>query len=146
MKLLPRIRLSPSVLLLALGGLGLVGLSIASTKVYEQVKIQALASRSLARAQLIALRCKSYAQENDGRFPPSLDALESMSADVPILLTSPFAPSEKVGYTYHAALTKDSAPSEILLEDKFALSAGRSVVVRADLSGEIKRVAKPVNR
>ncbi len=101
------------------------------------------AAKSLSFAKQIALACKIYAADNDGAFPPTLDALvpSYFSADnLKKMLVSAFAPNEPVGFTYHPGLTDASDPKAILLEDKFAPTAsGQKIVVYVDGTGEIKK-------
>ncbi len=101
------------------------------------------ATKSLAQAKQIGLACKLYASDNDGKFPPTLDALVPMYLNDKKLFVSPFAPDEPEGYTYHAGLL-DSAPAgTVLLEDQFAPGvAGQKVIVHVDDSGEVTKATE----
>ena len=99
------------------------------------------ATKSLANAKQIGLACKLYAADNNGKFPPTLDALLPAYMNDATSFVSPFAPNEPVGYTYHAGLTEKSPAAAVLVEDKFAPGvAGQKVVVHVDDSGEVTKV------
>ena len=110
--------------------------------VFNSVSEKGKATKSLSQAKQIALACKLYAGDNDGKFPPSIDALYPTYLGSRTVLVSPFAPGEPEGYTYHAGLTENSPPNTVLLEDAFAPGvAGQKVVVHVDNSGEVTKTS-----
>ena len=110
--------------------------------VFNSVTQKGKATKSLAQAKQIGLACKMYAADNDGKFPPDLNALTPTYLSKGKVFVSPFAPDESVGYTYHPGLTDTAPPGTILLEDKFAPGvAGQRVVVHVDNSGEVTKAA-----
>jgi len=86
---------------------------------------------------VIAVSCKLYAADNDGKFPPTLDALVPQYVVDSKTLVSPFAPEVPIGYDYTAGLTEESPPDKVLIEDKFASREHQRVVVHVDMSGEV---------
>ncbi len=108
--------------------------------VFNKVSEKGKATKSLAQGKQIALACKMYAADNDGKFPPTLDALLPTYLEDKKLFVSPFAPDEPMGYLYHPGLTDDASPETVLLEDQYAPDdAGQKVVVHVDTSGEVKK-------
>ena len=97
------------------------------------------AADSEFKIKQIALACKLYAADYDGKFPPTLDALRPYLSDE-ILLVSPFAPDEPVGYTYTPGLTATSPAKDVLVEDKFAGKEHQRVVAHVDGSAEVTKV------
>jgi hypothetical protein len=91
----------------------------------------------LSTAKQIGTACRLYAVDNDGKFPPNLEALVPDYLPDAKSLVSPFAPNEPIGYNYTAGLTDTSRPDLDLLEDKFSAAEGVRVVVRVDTSGEV---------
>lgn len=108
--------------------------------VFNSVQLKGKATKSLSQAKQIGLACKLYAGDNDGKFPPTLDALIPTYTSNEKLFVSPFAPDEPMGYTYHAGLTDDSPPDTVLIEDKFSGKEHQRVVVHVDCSGEVTKV------
>lgn len=98
------------------------------------------AMNSLAHVEQIVLACKEYAIDNDGNFPPSLDALfpTYFSKKERAFLVSPLNPADPVGYIYTPGL-KDAPPSDtIVIEDKFAPSIiHKRIVVYKDGRGRM---------
>ncbi len=84
------------------------------------VRSREAASRS--NAKQLSLACKEYAIDNDGNFPPSLDALFPTYLNNRSLLISPFNPSDPAGYIYTAGLKDEPPYDAIMIEDKFAPS------------------------
>ncbi len=108
--------------------------------VFNTVSGKGKATKSLANAKQICLACKLYASDNDGKFPPTLDALVPTYMSDKKQFASPFAPDEPMGYTYHPGLLDSASPETILLEDKFAPDAAQQkVVVHVDGSGEVTK-------
>lgn len=97
------------------------------------------ASHSLANAKQIALACKLYAGDHDGKFPPTLDDLLPTYLGTRTIFVSPFAPGEPMGYTYTPGLTDNSPPDTVLLEDKHSVQEHQRVVVHVDCSGEVTK-------
>ena len=94
--------------------------------------------KSLSNAKQIGLACKQYAIDNDGHFPPSLNALFPTYLSTRSVLVSPLAPGEPIGYIYTVGLTDTSATDSVLIEDKFAPKAKhKRIVVYADDSARV---------
>lgn len=90
---------------------------------------EARALRCLANAKQIALACRLFAQDNEGRFPTALDELVPDYISDSILFSSPLAPkSDEVGYELLGGQETD-APSQVLVRGRFATSDGRRSVV-----------------
>ncbi|MDP9003754.1 MAG: hypothetical protein M3N12_03075, partial [Verrucomicrobiota bacterium] len=104
---------------------------------FAKARDQSKATKSLAQAKQIGLGCKMYAEDNDGTFPPTLDALVPKYVSDSKTLTSPFAPDVPIGYDYTAGLTEESPADKVLVEDKFSSREHQRVVVRVDMSGEV---------
>jgi hypothetical protein len=98
----------------------------------------AAATQSLSQAKQIATACKAYASDNDGKFPPTLEALVPKYLPDAKLFVSPFEPEVPMGYAYAAGLTDKSPPETVLLEDRYASQKGKRVIVHVDMSGEVK--------
>ncbi len=107
--------------------------------VFNKVQEKGKATKSLAQAKQIALACKLYAGDNDGKFPPSLDALVPTYLADKKLFASPYLPAEPMGYLYHPGLTESSPADTVLLEDQFSVDKGQKVVVHVDGSGEVTK-------
>ena len=136
----PRVPLLVSILLMALGVAGLVS-AVAAVPVFKSVQQKGMATRSLATGKMIALACKMYAMDNNGDYPPTLEALPLDYLPDRRVLVSPFAPNEPLGYVYHPGLTEASDPDAILLEDKYAPAAIKQrVIVHLDTAAEVTRV------
>lgn len=114
-----------------------------STPVISKTRDTATATKSLSHAKQIGIACKLYALDNNGKFPPSLEALVPDYLPDAKLFVSPFAPEVPVGYSYTAGLTESSPAETVLIEDKFASRESRRVIVRVDMSAE---VASPPGR
>ena len=71
----------------------------------------------------------AYANDHDGNFPPSLDALFPGYASNQSLLVSPFKPEEPMGYIYTAGLKNTAAAGLVLIEDKFAPALNHQRIV-----------------
>ena len=97
------------------------------------------AARSKENINQIALACRIYAGDHDGKFPPTLDVLTPDLLAAPFL-TSPFAPDEPTGYTYTPGLTIKSPAKDVLLTDKFAGKEHRRIVAHVDGSTEATKV------
>jgi hypothetical protein len=105
--------------------------------VFSQVEQRGKATKSLANAKQIGVACKIYALDYNGKYPPNLKVLvPDYLPDVSIFI-SPFAPDEPIGYIYHPGLTDSSPATAVLLEDKFAESEKKRVVIYADGRGEV---------
>ncbi len=107
--------------------------------VFNSVSEKGKSTKGLAQAKQIGLACKLYAGDNDGKYPPNLDALVPTYLQNRALFVSPLAPSDPMGYKYHAGLTDDMAPNTILLEDKYTAPGGGRVTVYLDCSGEVRK-------
>jgi hypothetical protein len=104
---------------------------------FMKARDHAKATKSLAQAKQIGMGCKMYAGDNDGKFPPTLDALVPDYVPDAKTFISPFAPEIPMGYDYTAGLTDQSPPDKVLIEDKFASREHQRVVVHVDGSGEV---------
>jgi hypothetical protein len=104
---------------------------------FSKARDHAKATRSLTQAKQIGLGCKMYAADNDGKFPPTLDALVPQYVSDSKTFISPFAPEVPIGYDYTTGLTEESAPDTVLIEDKFASREHQRVIVHVDMSGEV---------
>ena len=107
--------------------------------VYNSVQEKGKATKSLAQAKQIVLACKLYASDNDGKFPPTLDALAPTYC-MPTIFVSPFAPDEAMGYTYTPGKTEKSPATEIVVEDKFSGKEHQRIVAHVDGSAEVTKV------
>jgi hypothetical protein len=104
---------------------------------FSKARDKAKGVKSLANAKQIGMGCKMYAADNDGKFPPTLDALVPDYVPDAKTFISPFAPEVPMGYDYTAGLTEQSPSDKVLLEDKFASRENQRVVVHVDMSGEV---------
>ena len=107
---------------------------------FEGAQSRAKEIRSLSAAKQIGLACKRYASDNNGAFPPSLDALFPTYLTDHSALVSPFMLSDPAGYTYTppaANLSPADAPTTVIIEDKYAPTKGIRIVVYADDSARI---------
>ncbi|MEA3209116.1 MAG: hypothetical protein QOE70_2173 [Chthoniobacter sp.] len=107
--------------------------------VFGEVQERGKATKSLSNAKQIGLGCKLYAQDNNGKFPPSIEALVPDYLPDRSVFISPFAPNEPIGYAYTSGLTEASPPDTVLVEDKFAAQGRVRIVVRVDTSGQVIR-------
>ena len=107
--------------------------------VFNAVQEKGKATKSEAQAKQIVLACKLYASDNDGKFPPTLDALTPTYCD-PKVFISPFAPDEAMGYTYTPGLTEKSPVGTVVVEDKFSGKEHQRVVAHVDGSAEVKKM------
>jgi hypothetical protein len=82
-----------------------------------QAKAQETAS--LSKARQLGLACKEYAVDNNGNFPPSLDALFPTYLTDRSILVSPLMPNVPEGYDYTPGLKDTDPPDKILIEDHF---------------------------
>jgi hypothetical protein len=105
-------------------------------------RIRGSEAKSLSNAKDICLACKEYAIDNDGNFPPSLDALFPKYLTDRSVLVSHLLPSEPVGYTYTPpGLGKTNSPDTVVIEDKFAPTLTHDrIVVYADDSARILKI------
>jgi hypothetical protein len=109
--------------------------------VFGQVQEKGKATKSLSQAKQIALACKLYAVDNNGKFPPALQALVPDYLLDTSIFVSPFRLDARVGYDYTSGLTDTSPASTILLEDKFSPEVGHvRVVCHVDGSAEMIKV------
>ena len=98
------------------------------------------AAKSESNVKQIALACKLYAGDNDGKFPPTLDALVPSYVSDESIFVSPYAPDESAGYTYTPGLKDDSPANDVLVEDKFSGKEHQRVVAHVDGSAAVTRV------
>lgn len=106
--------------------------------------VRAREIRSLEEARQLAFACRVYAEDNGGRFPPSLDALIPAYLLDRAQLVSPLDPRDVVGYAYAPGLTESSPPKTIVIEDKFSPAAVHiRIVGYVDGSGDILKVPEP---
>jgi hypothetical protein len=110
--------------------------------VFGKVQEKGKATKSLSNAKQIATACKLYAIDNNGKFPPKLQALVPDYLPDATVFVSPFEPGEEVGYEYVTGLSDSSPPATDLVEDKFSARGGSRVVVRVDGSGEVIPIKK----
>ena len=125
--------LAPLVILPAAVGAGV------ALPAYSAARGKALQTKSLANAKQIYLACKMYAVDNNGAFPPTLDALFPTYLSTRAVLVSPLMPSEPVGYAYTPGLKDSDAPDTVLIEDKFASVKNVRIVVHVDGTANITR-------
>ena len=106
--------------------------------VFSAVKDKALETQSLSNAKQIALGCKLYASDNDGKFPAKLEDLVPTYVQDRKIFMDPADPQHSpVGYEYFGGKDTDP-PDKILLESKIVNHHMR-VVVYCDSSGRIQR-------
>ena len=105
--------------------------------IFSKAKERSKATKYLNKEKQIGIACKLYAQDNHGKFPPTLEELVPDYIPTAELFVSPFAPEVPMGYDYTAGLTEQSPPDTILLEDKFAPREKERVVVKVDVSGAV---------
>lgn len=106
---------------------------------FTGVREKALETKSMSNAKQLGLACKQYAIDNNGNFPPSLDALFPTYLTDRSILGSPLMPGDPAGYIYTPGL-KDTDPADtILIEDKFAPLKHIRIVVYVDDSAKILR-------
>jgi hypothetical protein len=110
--------------------------------VFGKVQDKGKATKSMSNAKQIAVACRLFAVDNNGKFPATLDELIPDYLVDRSLFTSPFAPTEPMGYSYVPGLTDTSPPETELIEDKFSVGSGQRIVVRVDGSA----VALPVKK
>jgi hypothetical protein len=110
--------------------------------VFNTVQQKAKATQSLSNAKQIALACRLYAADNDGKFPPTLQDLVPTYIQSQKIFSDPMDPTHApIGYDYFGG--KDSDPPDtVLLRSKVALH-GMRVVVYSDSSGRILRENSP---
>ena len=110
---------------------------------FGKVSAKGKASSSLLQAKQIAIACKMYAGDHDGKFPPTLDALVPAYLPERKVFVSPFAPDEPMGYTYHPGLTEKSPSETVLVEDRYSIGvAGQRVTIHADTTGEVTKATE----
>jgi hypothetical protein len=97
--------------------------------------------KSESNAKQLVFACKVYAIDNNGNYPPSLDALFPTYLQDRAVLASPLKPGEPLGYKYTPGLTDTSPSTIILLEDKFAPTLKHvRIVVYTDDKAEILKI------
>ena len=96
---------------------------------FTSVNTLAPGTKSLQHAKHIRLACVLYANDNNGRFPPSLDALYPDYLQDRQILISPLSPGTPIGYTYTPGLTETSPTNSLLIEDKFAPTLKQKKIV-----------------
>ena len=87
---------------------------------FVSVRTRALEAKSANQERQIGIECITYASDNNGKFPPSLDALVPAYLKDHSLFASPLNPTEPDGYAYTPGLKDSDSPDTVLLEDKFA--------------------------
>ena len=88
------------------------------------------AVNSLNHAKSIWFACKAWAEDNDGKFPPSLDVLYPNYEPSLSNFVSPLMPHDPMGYAYTPGLRETTSGDIVLVEDKAALSVkGMRIVV-----------------
>jgi bla regulator protein BlaR1 len=104
------------------------------TKPTETAKAQ----RCLAKAKIIALGCKLYADDHDGEFPTKPEQLLPDYLADPDAFTSPLAtqPGE-IGYELSGGRDSDE-PSKVLVRGRFTTSDGRRSVVYLNRWGALE--------
>lgn len=100
----------------------------------------------VAQARQVALACRMYASDNDGKFPPRLEDLTpTYLSDEKILLCPLKKDGEGSGYEYFGG--KDTDPGEkVLLRSRDRSSRGRRIVARVDQSAESISEPSPASR
>jgi hypothetical protein len=103
--------------------------------VFAKVSEKGKATQSLSQAKQIVAACKLYAVDNNGKFPPSLEALVPRYLHDTKIFVSPFAPNVPMGYDYKQGLGENSPRNAVLVEDKFSPQANERIVGYVDGSG-----------
>ena len=94
--------------------------------------------KSESAAKQIVFACKLYAMDNNGKYPPNLDALVPAYIADRSAFISPLNPKDPVGYIYTPGFTDTSDSEAIVLEDKFAPKLKHiRIVVHTDDSVQI---------
>ena len=111
----------------------------AAAPIFGNVAENGKATKSLGNAKMIALACKMYATDHEGKFPPALQVLLPDYLPGAEFLVSPFAPDIPIGYDYTPGLTDASTPETVLIADRFSIAEKLRIVIHVDLSGKIIR-------
>lgn len=105
--------------------------------VFGEVRERANLTKALSNAKQIGTACRIYAVDNDGKFPPKLDALVPDYLPDAAILACPYPnPKSPSAFEYFGGNEKDD-PQKILLASPEAPGKGR-VFVYVDGSGEAK--------
>ena len=109
-------------------------------EVIKAVKAKQLAVKCLSNARQIALGCKLYASDNNGKFPDKLaDLIPTYIQDEKLFVSPLSEKKEAMGYDYSGKGGTDSdAPKKVLLTSKDLTPDGKRIVVYFDGSGELK--------
>ena len=93
-----------------------------------------------SNAKEIAIGCRLYAVDNEGKYPATLDELFPKYLENRDLLKCPFDKVNAVGFEYYGAGMKDNDPnpeSTVFLVSKALSQKKNRVVVYADSSGKV---------
>lgn len=116
-----------------LGALALAFIGFAETKSAQ--------TQSLANGRAIALACRAYASEHQGKFPATLEALVPQYLSDPAVFACPLAgTSEPIGFDYHGGRDSDPAGKPLLVS-KGHTPRKRHVVVYTDGTADLVRGA-----
>ncbi len=123
---------------LILGYLGVVYIvSMISVTIpaFSQVQLKGNQMKSVSNAKQLVLGMKMYAQEHDGKFPPTLDALfdEHLIDDRRVLKVSGVANASDDGWEYRGAGLSEASPGNtVVLVSREAYSDKKKIVARLD--------------
>lgn len=109
--------------------------------IFTSVSTRGKATLELARAKQVALAIKLYEGDNDGKTPPSLDALSPTYLPDKSVLVSRLSEGESPAVELLIPDTKadDADPHAVLLRGKFTTPDHKRVYIYNDLQGELKR-------
>lgn len=96
-------------------------------------------TKSLMNEKQICIACMSYANDNDARFPASLEALFPTYLSDRSILSSPLMPGTPDGYDYTPGLKDTASPDTILLEDQFGHFKHVRIVTYVNGLGKVMR-------
>ncbi len=100
-------------------------------------------AESCSKARDLILACRSYAEDNEKRLPPSLETLadEKLLADDKLLRCPLLNDDSQIGYHYFGSGMKlDDPPDKVVLISKGRMRDGKQVVARLDGSVEVMAV------
>ncbi len=107
--------------------------------VFNAVGDRGLAVKGLAQAKQIALGCKLYAGDHDGKFPDNLDQLIPTYLTDRRLFICPLSRDQSPdGYDYFGGQDSDP-PKNVLLSSKSMTKRQERIVIHVDCSGELRR-------
>ncbi len=110
-----------------------------SVPAFNQVQMQGNQMKSISNAKQLVLGMKMYAQDHDGKFPPTLDALfdEQVIDDRRLLKVSGVANASDDGWEYRGAGLSEASPgNSVVLVSREAYSDKNKIVARLDGSAE----------